>query len=109
MRSLVHGRFRAGGKNRGIGKKVADVFWKQSRQEDGFAGVGFGVNIRKSDRENECRRVVGQGGTIWLKWIPYEGLITCNGKVIGCYGLDRIPIGDTNRLNIIFSHKKNIS
>jgi len=57
----------------------------------------------KTDRENECRRVVGQGGTIWLKWIPYEGLITCNGKVIGCYGLDRIPIGDTNRLNIIFS------
>ena len=39
MRSLVLGRFRVGGKNRGIGKKVADVFWKQSRQEDGFAGV----------------------------------------------------------------------
>lgn len=39
MRSLVQGRFDAGGKNRGIGKKVADVFWKQSRQEGGVTGV----------------------------------------------------------------------
>ena len=45
--------------------------------------------------------VVGQGGLVWLKWIPYKGLITCNGKVIGGFGLDRIPIGDTNRLNLI--------
>jgi hypothetical protein len=48
--------------------------------------------------------VVGQGGTIWLTWIPYKGLITCNGKVIGGFDLDRIPIGDTSRLNLIFSH-----
>ena len=38
-RSLVQGRFDTGGKNRGIGKKVADVFWKQSRQEGGVTGV----------------------------------------------------------------------
>ena len=31
------------------------------------------MNVRKSNRENECRMVVGQGGLIWLKWIPYEG------------------------------------
>ena len=38
-RGVVQGRFGAGGKNRDIGKQVADVFWKQNRQEDGFAGV----------------------------------------------------------------------
>ena len=38
-RSLVQGRFDTGGKNRGIGKKVADVFWKQNRQEGGVTGV----------------------------------------------------------------------
>ena len=38
-RSLVQGRFDTGCKNRGIGKKVADVFWKQSRQEGGVTGV----------------------------------------------------------------------
>ena len=38
-RSLVQGRFDAGGKNRGIGKKVADVFWKQNRLEGGVTGV----------------------------------------------------------------------
>ena len=103
MRSLVQGRFDAGGKNRGIGKKLLMSFGNRVGRRMVSQGWLIWCERTKTDRENECRRVVGQGGTIWLKWIPYEGLITCNGKVIGCYGLDRIPIGDTNRLNIIFS------
>jgi hypothetical protein len=44
MRSLVHGRFRAGGKNRGIGKKLLMFFGNR---------VG--------------RRMVSQGWWIWCE------------------------------------------
>ena len=44
-----------------IGRRVVSQGWR------------IWCERRKSDGENECRMVVGQGGLIWLKWIPYEG------------------------------------